>query len=294
MKTKIIKRNFILSILAAIALMYSCEKENSHNIGVNSEYNFKVINSDNILKFASEEDYEAAIDFLNLTGIEELKKFEKNLKFSSLRSKYDDDFDQCEIEDETFATLLNFEKQIIIGDYLFTIDATTDEVFVKQLFNDSSTLKSNQEFRFTFEDDIFSLLNNENELKAACGGRKYYDKTEVSVGDIETVLQYHKYGIYFKLKAEVNKNFYGNSVEIYIHLHETVYWETRNGKKSGSYAAGSNLGPSASKNLELKFYTGTRRLFKIYAKNVECGWYDYNTDPSPAIGSRTYSTTCNW
>jgi hypothetical protein len=276
---------YTVSIISTILflLVLSCSKKEIVNNSDNADVPFSYSIDNNILAFESESDYEDAINYLMEIGDNKFNDFETEISFLSMRRFFinQDNYENIPVQDDLFATLLNPQGHIKIGEYIYEIDAENELVYAtKGSLNNNTTLKSansSDKLIFSFEDEVLDEIKEDVTLKRKkkyCKSFRQYAKANVYTGhEIETVLHYQKFGIYYSLKAEINKKFYGGAVETMIYLHDEVYWKNKKG--SGTISAGSSVdGGTGDKNIIYRFYSKRFRLKDWRANSVECGWWD--------------------
>lgn len=161
-------RKFIYLLL--VLFVISCNEQDSSVqdkfIDV-SDFVFDVSKDGDILSFASEEDFELAIEYLvKLEQNNQLEMFCETIGFQSYRSIYkNDSLMMANVEDDdVLATFLNAECKVNIGDYLFQINMSDEQVLVWEGLdcNLKSTSTSNQLIdEYSNTDDIFAKLNGE-------------------------------------------------------------------------------------------------------------------------------------
>lgn len=151
----------------------------------------------NRLVFDSEEEYQKCIDFLGTIDVEDYNLFEKEIGFNSLLSTSIFANQPCPIDDEIFATLLNPEMEIIVGHFLFTLNNKEEKVnalFIGEDCDLKSVNSSVQEF--SYDDDVFAILNREKALKSTAGYCGAEDHEDHLYNFIYNRIDYNKYGIY--------------------------------------------------------------------------------------------------
>ncbi len=274
-----------------ISVSYSCQDEESKDNDIHQKENmqgfdiqFNYTVEDNMLAFRSVSDYEAAISFLNSIDNKDFDRFESQIGFISMRTYYSksNSYVNIPVDDDLFATLLNPDARIKIGDKVYEIDTKKEQVYVisSDVFNKNQSIgKTNTKeiSTYSFDDDVLDI-DNESSLKwgGNCPSFKHYHKSLLYNGyEIESVLHYMKFGIYFKLKAEINKMFTGGGgIITIINLNTDVTW--KNSADEGTIHAGSSIsGDGDTKNIIYTFYSGMRPLKQWSALSIDCGWWDF-------------------
>lgn len=236
----------VAAIVAVVCVGCKKEKETQQN-GQNSEqssfvnfkgFNVKVQENDgrlglrggNWLYFQTREDYENAIEVLadDVNNGGDVSFMESSLGFNSMRSSLtESQREAIEMEDDVFSTLLSPNGIVQIGNYLFQIDELNDVVLMYDVTNDT-----NNPMRFNTEDDVFSILDGEQDQNKgnACSGAKQTYKWSSS-HEIECTVRYFKGGIYFALFSKINKKTCISGGE-YISMAVVGDTYTRNRKKA--------------------------------------------------------------
>lgn len=301
------KKNGLLTLklmtFFVILFVVSCEK-NSVDNGIDHRTT-KAINEEifsdfpapfavenNTLIFSSEEDFQKAIDFLNTLNLKDLYIWDSYCGFNSLLNS--SNF-ECvkENPDKLFASLLNEDSEIIVGDYKFSLDFDKENVrvdyYMKNKVNTGLSKSTDMEFGvYNFEDDIFTILENENkDTKATyCGGR---DDASVipleGIGDyVGCRVRYYTVGIYNTISIRMEEiypsgfdTYSGLILGCYTNYGESV-WENK--KESGNFNNISENRTSPNADITIRPYARTRRLKSFYL-NVEfyttCSWNQLNT-----------------
>jgi hypothetical protein len=280
----------IVLITLLIGMTYSCSKEelkdnaeqikdSDQNLDIQLNYSIE----DNMLVFKSVKDYESAIFFLNGLSEDNYNKFESKIGFKSMRAFYlqSNNYVNMPVEDDLFATLLNPKARIKIGDNIYEIDTKKEQVYVlsSEIYKRNGSFKSTNTSEiaiYSFDDEVLDMDNGSLKLGDNCPSFKHYHKSMLYNGqEIESVLHYMKFGIYFKLKAEINKMFIGGGgIITAIALNTDVTWKTNNESKtiqSGSVVNGSG----DQKNIIFSFYSGMKPLKEWSALSIDCGWWDF-------------------
>ncbi len=221
----------------------------------------------NRLAFESEEEFQKCIDFLATLGDGNFPAFEKEIGFDSYRKKYENSGEWAEnLEDDLFATLLNPQGIVQVGQYIFQIDFENEKVIATE-DNGASLKSTSTPLEFNLEDDVFALLNGEPQLKRSGCSRckRGYYSFQTSDGTAKYKVVYQKAGIYFSLQAKIKQNGRAN---LSLSTDETTCWwksKKRKGRWDGkaSYKTGG--------------YGGTYS-YRPYAKRRGLKRYHFNVD----------------
>lgn len=180
------KKLMFLAVIAMILTVFNaCQKDNqglspeNQSMKQQTDLMFAGLDSiaftvdNNRLVFESETEYQKCLDFLVQLGDKNFPAFEQKIGFESYRSKFQDDPVKSEIfVDEMYQTILNPEMEIIIGNYLFVEKPALKKTFAYKLAdNEACTLKSadisSTPIQFSWNDEVFAILNGEAHLKSA-------------------------------------------------------------------------------------------------------------------------------
>jgi len=159
----------------------------------------------NTINFETETDFQKCINLFVNNDYSKLADFENIYGIKSFRNQYKYKFAKCPVDDPIFSSMLNENGQIIIEGYYFTLDFNKKEIVVN-----NSKMLNERTMVFSFEDDVFSILKNENRLKSAtseyCGQENLIHSFS---GGVFTSVDHNKYGIYNSLvsKIWVNQDF---------------------------------------------------------------------------------------
>lgn len=188
--------------------------------------------SKNLVYFYSIESYESFIDNYDEeqkeVAFEELKKSNFQNYFTKhenqVFTKYDDETVLNDYEmDDRFGQLLNQDGVLRIGDYLFKVNLSKEEVRVVPFFNSDSytealTLinsQSKEVMLFSTDDDVLDLLATGAQEK--CGGSSSFNEWSPSIYDgfiggnyARFQAQYFKSGIYFSVRIR-GRHYHGGS-----------------------------------------------------------------------------------
>lgn len=204
------KLSFCFFLLLIFLISVRCEKDiekvsqdNLKSLNIEKRFDgldgISVKVENNTLNFQTEEDFQKCINLFVDNDYSKLDEFEDNLEFLSYRSLYKTGLDKCLIDDPVFASMLNLKKQIIIENFLFTLDFTCRTIEVKSCVSKDQGIRN-----FSFDDDVFAILKNENILKSTtsdyCGQENAVHSFS---GDVTTSVDYNKYWIYFSLVSKI-------------------------------------------------------------------------------------------
>ena len=175
---------------------------------------------DNMLYFASVEDYGNTIDYLAQLGDENFADWEDQLSFNSMRKMMtEEEREKIGIEDDLFATLLNPDGMIHIGEYIFQVDVPHEHVFmVRDTEYEGSKLSSISVFNtkadvrvFSIDDDILGVPEGEEiaiEKSSGCPRQKKgYYRTYTNYGWVDRKVAYQKAGIYFSIIGKIKQEY---------------------------------------------------------------------------------------
>jgi hypothetical protein len=213
------RKNLIWGAMAFLLMfLVSCEKMD--NIHLNDQQPVAVKNPDfsglsgiafsvenNTLVFDTEGEFQKCLDFIREFNDKDLDLFEKKIGFSSLRSGFKNNLKLMPIDDHLFASLLNPGYQVVVEGYMFVIDPAVRKIKAVHL-GDGCDLKSldlkTGAREFLFSDEVFAILKNEPVLKSTmvdyCGQENIH---KTFADNIETSVDYNKYGIYNSLVAKI-------------------------------------------------------------------------------------------
>lgn len=261
-------------------------------------FNENVSVQDNMLYFASVEDYENTIAYLWELGDEHFPEWEEKLSFNSMRKMIsEEEREKIGIVDDLFATLLNPNGMVYIGEYIFQENLPNETVSVVKYsdynFTNGNVLSifntKNNVRIFSIDDDVFGILNGtatENTKKSKyCKSRDvgpYYWYPANNTGmEIKLKVVYQRGATYRSLQAKIKKqgDLSGDLVEIYLDVYPYTSWykhKKTNGKK---YISEKHIGGTGREyNYRAYGGFGARRLkdysFKVYFEaEGESGWY---------------------
>lgn len=266
---------FFWTKVFCFCLFLSCKTENVDEpsidtLKIESEH-VKFLNQidltvkNNMLVFASREDYEKTLDYLGPLQSIDFMEWDKELNFYSLRSiKTEEELEAIGIYDDLLATLLNPDHLIAIENNIYKIDVLNDRVEVisdTQFKNVKSfSSKSGKISLFSTEDDVLDLIENGQPSidRGYCSSRKVSRNYNLSGLGIESKIVYQRGGIFKSLIAKIKKNGSGG----YISLESTPgagnFWKnkkTKNKRNIGYYSNGGT-----KRKYSYRPYNRTRRL----------------------------------
>ena len=153
------------------------------------------------------------------------------------KTKTEEELESLEIYDDLFASLLNPNRQVAIGEHVFEIDVVNDRVAV--LNNDqfdsakSFVKKKNKIREFNTEDDVLDLVDNNTADVAAPSERRYCKRKKVqrnfSLGNVkfESKIVYQRGGIFKSLIAKIKQIGIGGYIELYSSPGAYNYWKNK-------------------------------------------------------------------
>jgi hypothetical protein len=213
------KFSLLLMLLAVLTVFNGCQKDEP--VLVDEKVSDKLDNpmfaelkeiafsvEDNRLVFETENDFQKCIDFLAQLGDKNFPAFEDAIGFESYRkSFYGTKLWSENLKDELFATLINPDGCIQVGNYYFKVDFENEKTLVMDLFENEYLLKSvkfikSNSLEFSWGDDVFAILNNEPILKSSsyCSGNQI---TESYPDFIKATVDFNNYGLYHNLRAKL-------------------------------------------------------------------------------------------
>ena len=246
---------------------------------------------DNMLYFVSVEDYGNTIDYLAQLGDENFADWEDQLSFNSMRKMMtEEEREKIGIEDDLFATLLNPDGMIHIGEYIFQVDVPHEHVFmVRDTEYEGSKLSSISVFNtkadvrvFSIDDDILGILEgdieDEFEKSSFCETEKkgYYYIYFWDGGYAKFKIVHQRAGFYNSLIAKIKRSSGLIDVKIGLHTITTTgfnFWKNR--KKKSKFSRGWNTGHGTQ--YHWRPYHSGRRL-KGYRYHVEYWIEDESND----------------
>ena len=295
MKKTIITSMALVSLSAGVFL-YSCKKEvaiqpqnptNALNSALNgnreiqpgNEFNVSVTN--NRLVFATIADYQRVVDEPTEATIQSFLYCINQLSFTSLQEQYPTQSDTAstKIYDDYFRAILNPDRVVQIGTYIFRINATQEKVFMlpsaytgqyaSLLAEDISN--TNIKLYSTAEDVLDIIQNPDVTLRCKESGIGSYGPATTFWIDNEKTLKvdgtvrFRRYGVYFHLFAEVKGT---SGVKVSIDL-EPVYYHVRCKNTVGPYKVNAYGG--TTNYHKYSSYQGSKSLNKVYFRGKFTG-----------------------
>ncbi len=262
-----------------------------------TEISLNVSVVDNRLVFNTREDYENAINYLSKKGDEYFPVWEKEIGFTSER-KIEQEKENRESEfDALFATLLNPEHLIQIGNYIFKIDMKNENVYVlnKEDYSNDESFSSNNTIIYSTHDNVLDLLethsNSGGGRESFCDPQKegyYYWNT--SGGQVMYKIVYQSAGIYHSLQAKIKKDHWGGAEYISLStddLNGPCFARYKNHCDNYKDSDGGY-----DREYELRPYQSTRRL-TAFRWRIYFYMRDYGITPGSAGQSQTLEILCN-
>lgn len=260
------KYNYIKTVLTVMifaAIIVSCEKsnmevteesekvDNPSSIIIPDSLNFSIENS--TIQFENEDEFNKCISFLASNGEENFEAFENAIEFQSFRSVCvkQNNMQTLKESDPLFLTLLNTDREIIIEGNLYQFDFENETVILC-----SADLKEKALASYSFDDDIFGILEGDEPLKGSyCNSARIGPKEKsFTCGTIEYEIRYFKAGIYYSLVAKINRKSAGCLYCMISTSKEYCWW--KNKRTEGS----SSASLSGYSDITLRPYSSTRRL----------------------------------
>ncbi len=295
-------KNLIVLAMVAVALTIfnGCQKDEHVLIDEQISKNDYLFNGlkniafsivDNRLGFENEEEFQKCINLLSQMGDENFELFEEEIGFISYRQKFvnTNDWDN-NLKDLLLATLINPEKTIQVGDYLFQLDFTSSTVNVFAIEEGSCDLKSSLITKgkfesFSFYDDVFGLLSSGNITKSVLADYCTVNRTDESdlilqsgVNDgfspfinikVNAKISYQNYGIYRTFIVSTEPTLFQTSMNTRITLTMTsldnVTWDLKNQDPHSTTVNKSETYGSTGSRLDERFFSTTNRVQSYHA-----------------------------
>ncbi len=198
-----------------------------------------------ILVFPDIGNYETAVEFLTSLESEKIPYWEDNLSFVSMRKAFNSEkLAQLGFDDEVLATLVNPDGYIQIGDYLFNINMLNSKVEVVKLDKGiffENDLKSQNHMTFNTHENIFAILYGDEITlteKSSCDSNNTdWRYLNTSDGQVQYRVRYYKAGIYFTLRARIEKESgSGGYVDMYMRTWSHWTFARRNSSNCITFA----------------------------------------------------------
>lgn len=196
----------IVAIYLSILFCISCNKQDVVSPSCDNQNNSSFVLPDSVLVsvdngclvFENEANLQTCINFLATLSTEDLDQFEDLLGYSSYRSSV---IVQSEkVHDDLFATLMNSECKIIIGNYILTTnleDETTTVTPIVLNLKSASTGRLDNVITLSWTEDAFHVMETgkrEVMFKGYCGNTDRKKEWEDGKGNP---------GFYSRLQAKV-------------------------------------------------------------------------------------------
>lgn len=289
-------KNYIWLVFIGFLLATACEKDQMNdNVELISTEVSKVLHVDvdnNMLIFDSKEHYEVVLEELGNLSFSDWDLWEKSIDFKSLRRFYNQSgvLSENPIADPFFATLLNPDLRIQIGENIFEINPEEKTVAVVERGDNINFYKTSQVFNF--DDDILSILEGEEVVKGTrCDTKNVYynywvfwDRNNQSVN---CQVHYYRAGLYNSLYAEIEKDATSTPISFKMYLLVDATWD--DGNNSGTYTAPSPR--YGENNAYWSMFRSSRALRDYYVK-MRFQTEDWNyRDSSPVVYYLSYDKT---
>lgn len=304
--------------LASLFLIGSCSKTEQLTIESIEEVTYGVSLQEGILKFIDESTFE---NYVLQLDVENLDEWEKSINFYSLRSLINDsnegiseesqDFTVFPTESMRFCSILNKHGIVQVGDWIFKLNFDNREVWaiseqdkflVENLMNNNYSKE--KMLKFSFEDDIFDMLDNESaELKRRCkescafstqdvvpnSDDYWYCETNGDEYGAELKSDLDNFGIwkhlYTKFKHRKKGALNASDEYVLFDVYFDYYWKKRCKKETDSGTEyiqvdlwGNLSQPSSGRTYRKDHYEGTRCLSKYslessvtFIEALDCG-----------------------
>jgi len=303
------KLNYFIALFVVLFALQSCQKEALTTVptpittAVETQeipIQFEVTIDNGLLSFPTTEDYENAIEYLHDYDKEALAEWNASIGFSSLQSYYNTNEiseENREVAEETFASLLNPDRMIKIGQNIIMVDMAEESNYVliggntaqiKDLKKKSLNNKSIQSY--SNEVNVLDILGGDDSSLFQKASYCDSNSTEwVPAGYcnpniLEYRLRYFKAGIYYSLKATYKGNS-GGCQE--LKLVNLVNGFAENRKETITFSPITAIGSGSS--VSNKPYSSAKRL-KSYS--MHCNFQLLDDDGYlQDLGNRTI--TCD-
>lgn len=168
----------ISGLLATGMLLYSCQKEQQTGNPANTQNEYKVSASNNLLAFKTVEDYKAIADNPSAEAKIKFTNYASNMNgftpMSKLTATETRGTDHEDIESDFLKGILNKDAAVQIGDYIYKISVKKEKVFVLHK-SDISNYKdvvagntNNAKVRsFSINDEVLTLTGNKSTLRGS-------------------------------------------------------------------------------------------------------------------------------
>lgn len=266
---------------------------NNKSIAINSD----VIVVDNRLVFNTREDYENTIAYLSKKGDSYFPVWEKEIGFTSERKIEQEQKNKESEFDALFATLLNPERIIQIGNHVFKVDMKKEKVYVlnKTEYSNSESFKTRKYSSYSIYDNVLDVLEGADTQNPESGNfcdpqKEGYYYWNSSAGQVMYKIVYQSAGIYHSLLAKIKKDHWGGPEYISLStddLNGPCFARYKNHCDNYKDSDGGY-----DREYELRPYQSTRRLtafrWRIYFIMI-----DYGNNTGPVAHSQTLEILCN-
>lgn len=295
---KIITKSLaIMLMIVGISLLVQCQKDEISPTAIDqpiTDANNKKFNVNNdIIEFATLEDFKKTIE--ELTSVSDLATWEKDHGIQKSMRSFQDDLDtpteELIIPDDQFATLVNKDGLIIIGDKIHLI--TFEKEYTLPLKVHLSNLSMNS---FMTEGTHFPIqrkLSSTNSNLKFGGWREVFQDTNNNGGD-DTKVKLSGWNVTYVLYASIGiriKNYIGGSLSRmdYGKVYGTAHWSLNGGDwfDTTDWEEGTNKKKIAK---TLVWVAGTGVF--LDCDNIVTR-YDWEDDFAGSIGSATWNVTWN-
>ncbi len=262
-------------VLTIFAMFFSsCEKQvmltdkqvpNSNSRDANQENrvqndNFDVSVNNNILCFASLDDYDNALNYLAKEEEVDFKNWNDKVNFNSMAKVCAVKKQSIPADDDILANFLNSDGVVKIKDKFFKLDFNNRLVFVYDDYN--GYLNGKYTKKYSFDDEVLTLEFGTKEEIAELNSSKGGYAPNWNPGYrywanlfIWYKIGYHKFGIYYTLSSKIKDN---GCIASSINIPTVVYsWENRKKKHPSETINGT--GKTCGK-YKIRVYYGTKKL----------------------------------
>ncbi len=260
----------LILVFAGIVALNSCKEENEL---FEFDLNEGISVNDGILTFTTVDLYDETIQLLGTLDQTKLDSWEDAYNFESLRASNKQEELVYEIGN-TFASLLNPEKEIIIAGNYFQLNFE-DRSLIKRKLSGTCDLKSadvGQTFNFDDDVDVFDdnpiLKSGSSTNRCSKSGRIWVYINTLTDGHARYRLKLDRYLIIYHVRAEIEPLDYQHvQVSIYGNTSENRY-NKRN--DPGCVLAGNKNTGFQKNDLRWELYNGVKALsahrFKVTFK----------------------------
>lgn len=255
-----------------------------------------------ILKFATLEDYEKAVDHeqedlqTNMLAAIKSVKFKNYATLEQVNQPTTDKSKGQEM-DEFLAQLLNVDGAVQIQDHIYKVDLAKEKVFVikaedrathyQDLIHGNTSNKAVMEYS-TDDDVLYAVRDGINEKCGDTGIGSDNKSTSLCCVDnlcnnsFQGEAKFNKYGIYFSLTFKCKK-LAGDGLFMQIDLSK-IYYKQKCGYTTGPYVVNGYGGHSSS--FEYQSYSGSKNLNQV--------WFTGRVRGQKTINGQTLYVTSSW